>query len=196
MKYLKIAKSKINIFVVIMSLIIFILGMIIMRQSANRVSEYAGGETILDLRMGYSEKSAKQYLEQLGKKGREEYYNNFYKVDLFYPLTYTLFYFCAIAILLKKCCKEKNKLDFLLLLPIFGLIFDWGENLFIRSLINQFPDISQVICQTSSIFTMLKFIFVYSSLLSIVCLKALITIKQTCKLVVAIKKKRTNKNSK
>jgi hypothetical protein len=178
MQLLKKAKAKVNLPFVIAALVVFIIGMVIMRQSANAVSAFANAEPVLDLRMGYSVAEVSQYLVDLGEEGRLNYYNNFYPVDLFYPIAYAVFYFSVLVFLLKLLSVDKGKLNLLLFLPILGLIFDWGENLFIRSFINDFPVIVSFKCQISALFTVAKFLSVYGALLSIILLLILLIIRK------------------
>ena len=133
-----------------------------MRYFANKIAAYQDFQKILDLRMGYSFEECLSYLSGLGEDGRSLYKNCFFYIDLVYMLIYNTFYFSALLFLLGRT--GLKKCNPVLLLPLLGLIFDLGENLLIRQMINNFLTMSQILCNVSSIFTVLKFVCAYGSL--------------------------------
>lgn len=170
-------KSKANL--LIACAVLFMVGMYIMRGAANEVSAYADGAKIIDLRFGYTAAEAMDFLTAIGAEGRELYYSGFYFVDLFYPLTYALFYTSVIARILKEGDYNSRSLSLLKFLPLAGMILDWVENICIRAAIEQFPEVNLGLITASSYVTIAKFLFVYGSLLSIIALVAVLFIKKT-----------------
>ena len=133
-----------------------------MRYFANKIAAYHDFQKILALRMGYSFEECQSYLSGLGEEGRSLYKNCFFYIDLVYMFLYNIFFLSALLFLLRKTGLKKCKP--ILLLPLLGFIFDLGENLLIRQMINHFHTMSQALCHISSIFTVLKFVCAYGSL--------------------------------
>lgn len=162
MRILKEYQRRLNSAVLIILFFLFMGGMFGMRYFAGKVAAYNDFQTILDLRLGYSFAECKSYICGLGETGRWFYANCFFYIDICYMIIYNTFYFSALSFLLEKTALKKFR--FVLLFPLFSFVFDLGENLFIRKMIKNFFAIPKWLCYTSNIFTILKFIFAYSSL--------------------------------
>jgi hypothetical protein len=173
----KMSKDKWHIIFIIISFILFIISMRVMRFYSINVTKYIENEKILDLRMGYSYNDVNEYLAKLGKDGRNYYAKTFHLVDTFYPIIYSVFYLITLSYLIKKCFKNNKKQKSVLLLPIIGIICDYGENILIDSFIKTFENISQRDVIVSSYLTIIKFIFVYASLIIIILLTLGLIIK-------------------
>lgn len=170
-------QKKLNPVTIFVLLLLFIGGMLAMRNSASKVASYNEFQEILDLRMGYSVQECKDYLSGLEIEGRAYYANKFFCVDFIYMIIYNTFYFSALMFLLKQVKTKKKLFKMVLLFPLLSFIFDFGENVFIRCMIKSYPNIFSVISQISSIFTILKFMCVYCSVVCI-CFLVVIMIKQ------------------
>lgn len=167
-------QRRLNVKVLIILFFLFMGGMFGMRYLAGKVAAYNDFQTILDLRLGYSFLECQSYIWGLGEAGRWLYANCFFYIDIGYMVIYNTFYFSALSFLLEKTALKKYK--FVLFFPLLGFVFDLGENLLIRKMIKNFSAISKWLCYTSNIFTVLKFIFAYSSL-GICCLLVIVLIK-------------------
>lgn len=88
-------------------------------------------------------------------------------------IIYNFFYFSAILFVLKYINNKYRIFNIILFCPLITFCGDIMENIFIRYMINSFPDVSEQICKLSNIFTLIKFIFVYISLI-FVCLSLII----------------------
>jgi hypothetical protein len=140
-----------------------------MRHYSNNLTNYIADEKILDLRMGYSFDNVIHYLNGIGEDGRKYYSNTFHLVDTFYPIIYFAFYVITLSFFIKKIFK--NKIYFImLLLPLIGVICDYGENIFINTFIKNMNNITEENVMIANYFTRIKFISVYSSLLLIIIL--------------------------
>jgi hypothetical protein len=168
-------KEKIHIILIIITFVIFIGNMRLMRFYANNLLKYSK-ETVLDLRIGgYNVDEARKYLNELNEDGRNYYANNFHFIDTFYPMIYGIFYIIILSYFIKKFFPNNKMANIFLILPIIGIICDYGENFFINYTIKAYNNISEIIINISSIFTIMKFITVYMSLLlSVVFLIAFI----------------------
>jgi cytochrome b561 len=161
--------SKIHVILIIVSLVLFLISMLIMRHYSNNLTQYVANEKILDLRMGYSFDNVVQYLNDLGEDGRQYYLNTFHLVDAFYPILYFAFYVITLSYFIKKVFK--NRISFiLLLLPLIGIICDYGENICINSFIKNMNTITEENVLIANYCTKIKFISVYASLLLIIVL--------------------------
>ena len=175
MEALKAYQKKLTPIVLLFLLFLFIGGMVIMRNLSGKIAEYNDFQIILDLRLGYSFQECYSYISGLGECGRDLYKNYFFYVDFAYMLIYNTFYFSLLLFLLGKIGLEKY--NCILLFPMFSFIFDFGENLCIRQMIENFLSIPRSVCYISSIFTILKFVCTYSAL-GCCCLLIIVLIKQ------------------
>lgn len=155
-------QEKLNVVRLLFLLLLFLGGMLVMRYSASHVASYNQSHAILDLLMGYSFNDCRDYLFELDAGGREIYRNEFFVIDFVYLMIYNTFYFSVLLYLLRFV--KLKILRLVLIFPFCSLLFDLGENLIIRHMIANFPNISQSVCEVASLFTVLKFISVYSSL--------------------------------
>jgi hypothetical protein len=148
-----------------------------MRYYANNLLIYANDEKILDLRFGYSMDDVKKYFNKLGYDGRNYYLNKFHFIDTFYPMMYCAFYLITLGYFVKKIISKKWKC-LILLFPIIGIVCDYGENIFVNSFIKNITNIHNNNVLIANIFTKIKFISVYGSLLLIIILLVIIIIKK------------------
>jgi hypothetical protein len=149
-----------------------------MRYYADNFLVYAPDEKILDLRIGYSIDDVKNYLNKLGEDGRHYYLNIFHFIDTFYPIIYCSFYLITLGYFVKKIISKKMKY-MILLIPIIGMVCDYGENIFINSFVKNINNIDNISVLISNIFTKIKFISAYGSLLLIIVLCTIFVIKKT-----------------
>jgi hypothetical protein len=171
------SKEKWHIVLIIISFILFMISMRVMRFYSSNVTNYINNEKILDLRMGYSYNNVNEYLTKLGEDGRNYYAKTFHLIDTFYPIIYCAFYLITLLYLIKKCFTKNGKQNILLLLPIIGIICDYGENILINLFIKNINNISKIGVMISNCFTIIKFISIYGSLLIIMILILLLIIK-------------------
>ena len=153
-------------------LLLCFLGMMsLMRYTAGQVSMYSGGVGILDLNFGNSAEYIQRTLALLGNNGRQFYLTHFFPVDFMYAISYAAFYACSLSFLLRKAGVKKRAVFCVgKLLPFGGMLFDWLENLCFILVILNYPSKINVLCVISSICTILKFIFVYTSFIGVIIL--------------------------
>ena len=149
-------------------LLCFLCMMAIMRHTAAQVKNISGGTSILDLNFGNSPQHISHTISTLGEAGRKYYQTHFLIVDFFYAMVYALFYFWTILFLLHKNQIRKKSLFNACIFPIVGMLFDWLENLFICLLIKNWTNQSELLCTLFNISNIIKFLFVYLSLLVVV----------------------------
>jgi hypothetical protein len=148
-----------------------------MRYYANNLLFYANDEKILDLRFSYSMDDVKNYLDKLGYDGKNYYLNTFHFIDTFYPIIYCAFYLITLGYFAKNVLSKKLKY-LILLFPIIGIVCDYGENIFINSFIKDIINIRETNVLMANIFTKIKFISAYGSLLLIIILLTIFIVKK------------------
>lgn len=124
--------------------------------------------SILDLKFSYAVNQAYHILETLGENGRNAYKLNILFIDMPYALTYGFVYAFIILMLLKTTTLKK--LNYLYLIPFFISWFDILENSGIVLMLQKYPIKLDNICNVTSIFTSLKWIFATITFLIIVTL--------------------------
>lgn len=144
----------------------FLCMMAIMRYTALQVKEISGGISVLDLNLGNSVEHIQQTLIELGYDGRMYYLKHFLVIDGIYAMVYANFYFWSILFLLHKNEIRKREYIFFSVFPIVGMLFDWVENLSLSFLLVNWTTESVAWCMLLRISNIIKFLFVYLSLLS------------------------------
>lgn len=147
----KIQTSQVTTKQVMILTLIFILTIIGMNIAATQLNE-----SVLDFRINYTSVEAYHFFQHLGAKGRHFYFITL-MFDFIFPIIYMLF---GVSLALFIINKQKNYprwQTIFIFLPIFAMISDWIENIFIllmlRSYDRSFLDLSIY----SSTVTLLKF---------------------------------------
>ena len=106
------------------------------------------GKIPLDLKFGYDKEEALRVLEEIGEDTLPKYRFGLLVTDMVYPFVYGSF----LGLLLLRTWKRK----WILVLPAFVMVFDFGENLSILALVDNFPAFSESDVQRASFFSSLK----------------------------------------
>ena len=122
-----------------------------------RTMTFSNGMKLLDMMpMGYNAEYVISLLDTLGNKGREVYLYCQIPVDMIYPFLFGISYCLLIAYFFKKLDKLNSNIFYLCLLPLIGGIADYLENFGIISMLNNFPQLSQIEINFTNIFSMIK----------------------------------------
>ena len=122
-----------------------------------RTVAFSNGMNLLDMMpMGYDLNYVSELFNTLGKNGRETYLTNQIPIDMIYPLLFGLSYCLLLGYFLKKLNKLKTPYSYLCLLPIIAGIFDYLENFGIITMLNTYPDLTNLLVSSTNIFTILK----------------------------------------
>jgi len=97
--------------------------------------------------------------DTLGEKGRSVYLFNQIPVDMIYPGLFAISYSLLLFYLFKKSFKPNSKIYALSLVPLFGGLFDYLENIGIIVMISIYPQFSSNISNITNTFSILKSIF-------------------------------------
>ena len=146
------------------AVIIFVLftALVLPGQSA-RSSEQAGGERSPDLSLYYSADDLYQMAEEYGEAGREAYIRARFTFDIAWPLVYTFFLVTTISWICTRTFPPESMWRRANLAPIFGMIFDFLENLSTSLVMYRFPERTPVVDSLATVFTTLKWVFVAGS---------------------------------
>lgn len=122
-----------------------------------RVMSFSGGMKLLDMMpTGYNAEYVNSLLNALGAKGRNAYLFNQIPVDMIYPFLFGVTYCLLLAYILNKLGKLESFLFYLCLVPLFSGFFDYFENIGIITMLNFYPNHSDLMIKTTSIFSVLK----------------------------------------
>lgn len=121
------------------------------------VMVYAKGMKLFDmLPTGYNLGYATTFLDTLGPDGRRVYLTHQLPVDLLYPFFSAIAYCLLMAWLFKKLNLIEKPVVYLCLIPLVAGLFDYLENFGIITMILKYPDVSTLLANTVSSFTLIK----------------------------------------
>jgi hypothetical protein len=126
-----------------------------------QLEEITGGVGALD-EMLYTPESAYEILDKQGEAGREFYKQLLLTTELIFPFIYRMFNVVFIAFLFSKFLPPKNKLNYLCLAPIIGMISDYIENSLILTMLFNYPERLYAIANTASVITIIKWVSNYT----------------------------------
>lgn len=110
--------------------------------------------SILDIKCSYTTATAYALFSNLGKEGRYAYKIS----ELFIDIPYAIIYGLTYTFILNSFNKMKNY-KYLIFIPLFISFFDLLENTGIIVMLTKYPTKLATICNLTSIFTSLKWIF-------------------------------------
>jgi len=124
------------------------------------VMQFSGGMKILDMMpTGYDAQYVNTLFNSLGIVGRDSYLYHQLPLDLIYPFLFGISSCLILAYFLNKLGKLDGELFYLCLLPLFSGLFDYAENFGIITMLKNYPNISVMQVQITSVFTVLKSVF-------------------------------------
>ena len=122
-----------------------------------KVLSFSGGLKLLDMMpAGYNPEYVNTLLYTLGEKGRNAYLFIQLPFDMIYPSLFAISSCLLLAYLLNKLRKLEGALFYLCFIPLLSGVFDYCENIGIISLLNSYPNNSNLLSQTTSVFSVLK----------------------------------------
>ncbi len=154
-----------------------------------RTMSHSNGMKLLDMMpTGYDLNYVSQLFDSLGEIGRRYYLTNQIPVDMIYPLLFGLSYCLLLAYFLKKLKKLNAPYIYLCLLPIIAGIADYLENFGIITMLKSYPDLTQGMVSTTSLFSVIKSISTSLFFITLIIVLILLGFK-------AIKEKKTSANN-
>jgi hypothetical protein len=83
-------------------------------------------------------------------------YTTLQVLDLIFPLGYGISMTLALTGIITRLFPEGHSMERTILIPILAMIFDYLENITIATLIASYPNLSPLVVNIASIFTLLK----------------------------------------
>lgn len=122
-----------------------------------KTMEFSDGMKLLDMMpTGYNSEYIQTLFSTLGEDGRGVYLFNQIPVDMIYPFLFGIGYCLLIAYFLKKLNKFNSLFFYLCLLPVIAGLADYLENFGIITMLNNYPNLSQISMTTTNIFSIVK----------------------------------------
>ena len=122
-----------------------------------KTMKFSKGMKLLDMMpTGYDVNYVSELFSSLGEIGRDIYLTNQIPVDMIYPLFFALTYCLLLAYFLNKLDKLHSPFTYLCLLPIIAGMADYMENFGIVIMLKNYPDLKEVIVNTTNTFSIIK----------------------------------------
>lgn len=156
--------------VTLLGLIIFglFIGFVLPQQAihAEAVSQGVGSP---DMSYFYSSTDLYNMAEIYGADGRAAYVRARFTFDLIFPLTYLFFLATSISWVMMRAVPDANsRWRYLNLFPVFGVLFDYLENIAASVVMLNYPQPTPVLDMLAPIFTLVKWFFVNGSFVILV----------------------------
>ncbi len=149
--------------------------LLIMHQLTSRIKSM--NQEIPDMRYwGYNMHSLKEFMDTIGVMGRNDFIKNLY-VDFLFILIFMLLTSLFITYLTKKVGIHSS-LGYLNLLPFVRSLLDIGENILLLFICTHYPSNFPMLASFSSVVTIIKFVVLWSMIIVILWLCAIIWVKQ------------------
>lgn len=136
-------------------------------QSASSTDQLSGGDSP-DLSLYYSSAELYRMAESYGEQGRQAYISARFTFDLIWPLVYGFFLVATLGWLLKIAFPAQSIWQRANLLPLFGVLFDYLENISTSLVMGRFPAQTPIVDWMAGIFTALKWLLIGGSFILLV----------------------------
>ena len=143
--------------------IFFLFMFTVLPDQAAKAEAYAQGAGSPDTSFFYRPEALFEIAEAYGQEGREAYVRARFTFDLAFPLVYGGFLAFTISWFLGKSLAEDSRWRLFNLTPVLGVIFDLLENIAASLVIGLYPQRLAAVAWLASVFTLVKWIFVYGS---------------------------------
>jgi uncharacterized integral membrane protein len=153
----------------LLSVIIFSLFTVFVlpNQSDSSNDQLGGGESP-DLSFYYSSTDLYQMAESYGEQGRQAYISTRFTFDLVWPLVYGFFLIATLGWLLKIAFPLDSSWQRANLLPLFGMLFDYLENISTSLVMARFPAQTPLVDWMAGFFTALKWMIISGSFITLI----------------------------
>jgi hypothetical protein len=138
---------------------------IVLPAQSSKAKLYSGTAGSPDTTFFYTAGDLYKTAEAYGQAGRNEYIKARFTFDLIWPQVYMAFLTTAISWLFLRLDLDGELWKRVNLVPIFGVLFDYLENISTSIVMARYPDPTPIISSLAPIFTFVKWIFMGCSLL-------------------------------
>jgi len=129
------------------------------------LEEASGGTGPIDLQFFYGATTANEMIASYGDAGRAAYRTTELTADLLFPIVYTVFMALSISWLFQRAFDKGSAAQYLNLAPAGAWLFDLLENIGVVIMLSTFPTQSFLAAFLTSIFSGLKWAFVFFSVI-------------------------------
>jgi hypothetical protein len=152
--------------IALVCLVIFLaFTIIVLPAQSSKARLYNGTAGSPDTTFFYTAGDLYKTAEAYGQLGRNEYIKARFTFDLIWPLVYLAFLTTAISWLYHRLDLSGELWKRVNLVPIFGVLFDYLENISTSIVMARFPSPTPIISSLAPIFTFVKWILMGCSLL-------------------------------
>jgi hypothetical protein len=146
------------------ALFIFVLfSMLVLPSQSSQADKISGETGSPDMSFFYSSQNLFEMAEAYGEQGRTDYIRARFTFDLIWPLVYGIFLSTSISWLIKRADLSKTTLGLLNLVPVFGVLFDYFENITTSWVMFRFPQPALFPAMLAPFLTATKWILVGGS---------------------------------
>lgn len=162
---LRVSNGKVALF----SLVIFLaFTALVLPGQASGASEFSGEAGTPDLSFFYTPDVLYQMAEAYGESGRAQYIRARFTFDLAWPVVYTLFLVTALSWILQRTVSPGSRAGRLNLIPLFGAVFDYLENISTSLVMWRYPQQTAVVDWLASLFTPVKWSLIFAAFVILV----------------------------
>jgi hypothetical protein len=136
---------------------------LVLPRQAGNAGEAGGGAGSPDTSFIYSPADLYRFAEVYGVTGRQAYIRARLTFDVVWPLVYAAFLCTAISWLLRRTLPAGSPWQRANLVPVFGALLDYLENLSTSIVMLRFPDPTPVVAWLAPAFTLAKWLLVGGS---------------------------------
>jgi hypothetical protein len=144
-------------------IIFFVFMATVLPQQAAKAEETSRGADSPDTSFYYSAGDLYKMAENYGKDGRKAYIQARFSFDIVFPLVYAAFLGTSISWITQRGFPKHSQWQLANLAPVFGMGFDFLENISTSMVMARFPAQTPVAGWLAPIFTLVKWVFVYGS---------------------------------
>jgi hypothetical protein len=155
--------------VALISLVIFLVfTALFLPDQASRADEVSAEAGTPDLSFFYTPDDLYRMAEAYGGEGRVEYIRARFTFDLAWPVVYTLFLVTALSWILQRVASPGYRVKRLNLVPLFGAVFDYLENISTSLVMWRYPQETAVVDWLASLFTPAKWSLIFAAFVILV----------------------------
>ncbi len=122
-----------------------------------KVMNFSNGMKLLDMMpTGYSADYVNKLFDTLGEQGRNVYLYKQLPMDMIYPFLFAISSCLLLAYFLNKLNKLDSNYFYLCFIPVCAGIFDYAENIGIITMLNRYPNISNLLSKATNVSSIIK----------------------------------------
>jgi hypothetical protein len=148
--------------------VVLIFEAIVLPGARATIEAASGGTGTLDLVFFYGPATANDMIASYGDAGRAAYRTTELTADLLFPIAYTLLMALSITWLFQRAFDKGSAVQYLNLAPVGAFLFDLLENIGVVILLSSFPNQPFVVTLLTTVFSGLKWVFVFFSFILLI----------------------------